>query len=144
MVTFAVNRPRWTNHRRSYQCTTVDQSDIQVTAPQVDASDKRLATPRPRWRRRAVIVIAVGIALWLVHVPLFRGVGGFLVAEEPLAKADYIVILPALAGDSVALEPAIQRVRRGEAGGLLFFKCRRRAASAAGPGPTMSPRSELF
>jgi hypothetical protein len=88
----------------------------------IDATPDRPASPRRRWRRRAIIAIAAGAGLWLVHVPLFRGVGGFLVADEPLAMADYIVILPGLAGDSVAIEQAIQRVRRGEAGGLLFFQ----------------------
>ncbi len=88
----------------------------------VDETPEHPARHRPRWRRRASIAVGIAAGLWLAHVPLFRGVGGFLVAEEPSAKADYIVILPSLAGDSVALESAILRVRRGEADGLLFFQ----------------------
>jgi uncharacterized SAM-binding protein YcdF (DUF218 family) len=100
----------------------VDQADKRSAVPPANATPERPASSRPRWRRRVSIAIGIAAGLWLVHVPLFRGIGGFLVADEPLAKADYIVILPSLAGDSVALEPAVQRVRRGEAGGLLFFQ----------------------
>jgi hypothetical protein len=86
-----------------------------------DVTPELPATARRRWRRPTLIVIAVVALMWLVHAPLFRGIGRFLVADEPLGKADYIVILPSTAGDRVAIETAIQRVHRGDAAGLLLF-----------------------
>ena len=88
----------------------------------MDATPRSLAFARRPWCRWTAVAVAVVTAFWLLHAPLFRGVGRFLVVDEPLAKADYIVILPSLAGDRVALETAIQQVRQGEAGGLLFFQ----------------------
>ena len=61
-------------------------------------------------------------AIWLLHVPLLRGIGGFLAADEPLDKADFIVILPSMTGDRLAIESALERVRRGGASGMLFFQ----------------------
>jgi hypothetical protein len=118
---------------------TVDEPDKRSALSRVDATPERPASPGSRWRRRAIVAIGVGAGLWLVHAPLLRGVGGFLVAEEPLAKADYIVILPGLAGDSVALEQALQRVRRGEAGGLLFFQMPAKRGERCGAWPDYAP-----
>lgn len=75
-----------------------------------------------RWRRRAIISVAAVAAIWLLHAPLLRGVGRFLAADEPLDKADFIVILPSMTGDRLAIENAAERVRRGGASGLIFFR----------------------
>ncbi|HEV2968441.1 MAG TPA: hypothetical protein VGY55_00540 [Pirellulales bacterium] len=69
-----------------------------------------------------MFAIAVVAALWLLHAPLLRGVGRFLVADQPLADADFIVILPSMASDRVAIDSAIKRVRRGDATRLILFQ----------------------
>jgi hypothetical protein len=123
----------------------VNQSDNKSAVSPVDAAPERWASRRPRWRRRVVTVITVVAMLWLVHVPLFRGIGDFLIADEPLAKADYIVMLPWVAGDSIAIEQAIARVRRSEAGGLLFFQmpATRGERSGAWPDYESAVRADL-
>jgi hypothetical protein len=111
----------------------------------MDATPGSRASARRPWCRWTVIAVAIVTALGLLHAPLFRGVGRFLVAEEPLlAKADYIVILPSLAGDRVALENAIQHVRHGEAGGLLFFQMPPTRSERCGAWPNYETATREF
>jgi uncharacterized SAM-binding protein YcdF (DUF218 family) len=49
--------------------------------------------PRSARRRRQIIVLVVVLALCAAAVVAFRGVGRWLVCEDPLARADIIVVL---------------------------------------------------
>jgi hypothetical protein len=87
------------------------------------ASKSAAAPARPRrWRRRTIIAAGVLAILWLVHAPLLRNVGSFVAADRPLDKADYIVVLPSMAGDGAAIDEAVKRVHDGQATGLVLFR----------------------
>ncbi len=76
---------------------------------------------RRRWRRRLLTAAALVTSLLVLHRPLFRGLGNFLAADDPLAKADYLVVPPSVAGDSAAIDDALSRIQAGRAAGLIFF-----------------------
>lgn len=56
-----------------------------------------------RWRRRllrAVIFLASAVLLlWVLRVPILRGMGSFLVTEDPLTHADEVFVLGGSATD---------------------------------------------
>jgi uncharacterized SAM-binding protein YcdF (DUF218 family) len=62
-------------------------SEITPTQPKTQTAAKRIFT------RRRAIVLAVAFAIVLAATIAFRGVGRWLVREDPLARADAIVVL---------------------------------------------------
>ncbi|MGD1210275.1 MAG: YdcF family protein [Candidatus Acidiferrales bacterium] len=59
----------------------------------LDTSNAITVEPRSSRRRRQIILLVVVLALCVAAVVAFRGVGRWLVREDPLAKADIIVVL---------------------------------------------------
>lgn len=53
----------------------------------------RRRTKGRRWLLRAAIALGALLALWLLRHPVLRGIGGFLIREDPLGHADALYVL---------------------------------------------------
>ncbi len=76
----------------------------------------RLPRPRGRWRR--VLLAAVALLPLVFHQRLLTGAGMLLVADDPPARADYVLPLGADRG----LDRAASLYRAGEAGAVLLVR----------------------
>ena len=63
---------------------------IQATAADAPPGGPDATSPRRRRWPRFAILLAVVVAVWLVHVPVLRGLGGLLVCDEPIGQYQYV------------------------------------------------------
>ena len=70
------------------------------------------------WRRQSVrrllAAAVVLVALAAMHRPLLRGVASFLIVDQPLAPADYLVLLPGTVETGVEVDEVARRYAAGE------------------------------
>ena len=109
-------------------------------------SDRKLSWWRRRWVRRLLLVaVAVGI-LVVLHRPMLRGMARFLIVDEPVGKADFLVLLPGSADSGAAIDDAARRYAAGDVRGILFFEppMSRAVYCRAWPGRATALRGDLI
>jgi hypothetical protein len=69
-----------------------------------------------------LIVIAVLLAtVGLLYAPILRGIGDFLIVDQPLQEADFVVLPPNALGSRDARDLAAQLYREGTVRGILVL-----------------------
>ncbi len=77
---------------------------------------------RRRWVRRSIAVAVVLIVLAALHRPLLHGVASFLIVDQPLAPADYLVLLPGTVDNGIEADQVARRVCRGRGSWRLIIR----------------------
>jgi len=76
---------------------------------------------RRRWWRGPLVVLIVGAGLYWFRVPILQSIAGYLVVDEPFAKADYVLVQPY--GDK-RYDRAAELYRSGQAASILLVERR--------------------
>lgn len=71
-----------------------------------------------RWPKVLLALLAAGVLIWLLRYPILRGVGAYLVDEDPLVHADLCFVLGGGAADRA--EEATRLAKAGMADRFLF------------------------
>jgi len=82
--------------------------------------ERKAWLPR-RWVRRLLVAAVVLIVLAAMHRPLLHGVARFLIVDQPVVPADYLVLLPGTVDNDAELSEVARRYATGEVHGVLLF-----------------------
>jgi hypothetical protein len=83
------------------------------------ASGGKRKKRKGRWARGLLLALILVTCLYWFHVPILRGVAGYLVVDEPAAAADYLLVLPGVDGRN---DYAAQQYHSGSASRILLVK----------------------
>jgi hypothetical protein len=87
-------------------------------------SVKRGKRKRRYWGRGLIVALVLGTCLYWFRAPILRSAAGYLVVDEPSAKADYILLLP---GVDRRYDRAAQLYHAGSANSILLVdRCPKR------------------
>lgn len=76
---------------------------------------------RRRWTRRLLAAAVILVVLAVLHRPLLRGAASFLIVDQPLVPADYLVLLPGTVDNGAEADEVARRYAAGEVHGVLLF-----------------------
>ena len=93
-----------------------------------------LATSRKTARRLILLAVLIVVIIAL-HVPVLRGIAGFLIVDQPLEQADVVVLLPSTLSSQDVRDAAVQLFRDGTVARFYCSRRRHRAQCAMGRGP---------
>jgi hypothetical protein len=71
--------------------------------------------------RRLILSAALIVVIIALHRPVLRGVAGFLIVDQPLEKADVVVLLPSTLSSQDARDAAVQLFRDGTVRQILLL-----------------------
>src|SRR6266404_258532 len=91
------------------------------------------------WGRWLLVILVLGTCLYGFRAPILRSVAGYLVVDEPSAKADYVLILP---GVDRRYDRAAQMVHAGSVTSILLVEIRAKRLERMGFLPTFESMSQ--